>query len=108
MSCQTASDDGAIYKKRLGACSYCGDNGNDYGRCDSGVSTGNGSCQAASDDGKLYKKRMGACSCCGDNGPDCSAGSSSGGSHDDHTDHQQDSLIEESDSFPKRYILKHP
>lgn len=72
------------------------------GRCDSGISTGHGSCQTASDDGGLYKKRLGSCSCCGDNGPECSGSSSSGASRVDHTDHQQDSLIEESDSFPKR------
>lgn len=70
------------------------------GRCDSGLSTGNGSsvCQGASDEG-MYKKRLQrTCSCqfCGEN-----SGSSSGGSHGDHNDHQQDSLIEESDGFQK-------
>lgn len=77
------------------------------GRCDSGLSTGNGSsvCQGASDEG-MYKKRLQrTCSCqfCSENSIPCSGGSSSGGSHGDHNDHgdQQDSLIEESDGFQK-------
>lgn len=75
---------------------------NDCTRCDSGVSTADNSVG----DETVYKKKLQrTCSCqyYRESCALCSAGSSSAGSNQDHTDNQQDSIIEEcSDGFIKR------
>lgn len=81
---------------------------NDCGRCDSGVSTADNS---VGDESVYNKKKLlqRTCSCqyYRESCALCSAGSSSAGSNQDHTDNQQDSVIEEcSDGFNKRYLLK--
>ncbi|KAF5301253.1 hypothetical protein FQR65_LT00953 [Abscondita terminalis] len=71
------------------------------GRCDSGVSTADNS---VGDDSVYKKKLQNACSCqfYRESCSLCSAGSSSTGSNHDHTENQQDSIIEEgSDGFGK-------
>lgn len=72
------------------------------GRCDSGVSTAENS---VGDDSVYKKKLQRTCSCqfYSESCTLCSAGSSSSGSNQDHTENQQDSIIEEgSDCFGKR------
>ncbi|XP_017786497.1 PREDICTED: uncharacterized protein LOC108569455 isoform X2 [Nicrophorus vespilloides] len=71
------------------------------GRCDSGVSTAENS---VGDDSGYKKKLERSCSCAyyRESCPLCSTNSSSTGSNQDHTDNQQDSIIEEgSDGFVK-------
>ncbi|XP_022916262.2 puratrophin-1-like isoform X2 [Onthophagus taurus] len=71
------------------------------GRCDSGVSTAENSVG----DESIYKKKLErSCSCqyFRESCALCSTNSSSTGSNQDHTEHQQDSIIEEcSDGFVK-------
>lgn len=71
------------------------------GRCDSGVSTAENSVG----DDSLYKKKLErTCSCqfYRETCALCSANSSSTGSNQDHTENQQDSIIEEGSDFVKR------
>ncbi|KAJ8940301.1 hypothetical protein NQ318_012840 [Aromia moschata] len=74
---------------------------NDCTRCDSGVSTADNSVG----DESVYKKKLQrTCSCqyYRESCALCSAGNSSAGSNQDHTENQQDSIIEEgSDGFVK-------
>ncbi|KAJ8979827.1 hypothetical protein NQ317_014958, partial [Molorchus minor] len=76
---------------------------NDCTRCDSGVSTADNSIN----DESVYKKKLQRiCSCqyYRESCALCSAGSSSAGSNQDHTENQQDSIIEEgSDGFVKSH-----
>lgn len=75
------------------------------GGCDSGVSTADNSIGEES----VYKKKLQrTCSCqyYRETCTNCSANSSSTGSNQDHTENQQDSIIEEgSDGFVKRYFI---
>ncbi|XP_018567154.1 triple functional domain protein isoform X3 [Anoplophora glabripennis] len=76
---------------------------NDCTRCDSGVSTADNSVGEESVY-NMKKKLQRTCSCqyFRESCALCSAGSSSAGSNQDHTENQQDSIIEEgSDSFLK-------
>lgn len=74
------------------------------GGCDSGVSTAENSVGEES----VYKKKLErTCSCqyYRESCTLCSTNSSSTGSNQDHTENQQDSIIEEgSDGFVKRYL----
>lgn len=73
------------------------------GRCDSGVSTADNS---VGDDSGYKKKLERSCSCqfYRESCALCSTNSSSTESNQDHTENQQDSIIEEgSDGCPKRY-----
>lgn len=74
------------------------------GRCDSGVSTAENSVG----DESVYKKKLErTCSCqfYRETCALCSATSSSTGSNQDHTENQQDSIIEEGSDFVKRLVL---
>lgn len=75
------------------------------GRCDSGVSTADNS---VGDESNYKKKLQRTCSCqfYRESCAMCSATSSSTGSNQDHTDNQQDSIIEEGiDEFVKRFVI---
>lgn len=77
---------------------------NDCTRCDSGVSTADNSVGDETVYNKKKLQRTCSCQYYRESCALCSAGSSSAGSNQDHTDNQQDSIIEEcSDGFIKRY-----